>query len=527
VEEQKEYKMIIEPKILEFLGPNLYTNIYYILAELIANSYDADAENVYLIIRDDMIIVEDDGVGMSYNDISANFLNVAVESRKSSADSTTKTFNRKRMGRKGIGKLAALSVSEYVDVMTIKNKLKNGFQMTTHIDNTGLLQSIGDNGISFERITEHGTSIKMRNPKFKINKSPNVIAKNLQVIFPIFSKDFKLHIINGNSEPYIVESPNQDLFDKLSTLITIGSDFSSYKISNDKFCQHKKINLFSKKIKMLDKNNFEVERTLEVKGWIGTYKSVKGTKNNFSDFQENHLSIFANGKLGEFNVLPKVGGNKLIEVYIVGELHVDIFEDSDLVDMSLSNREGYKTDDLRYVESLKIFKKLLDDTLKLHSQYIDEKNKEKSEQKILKLKQMNEKLNTDADKFKNDIKSQISNYLKTNNNDSVYDKVIEKIPSIIDISSDLLGLKTEVDASKKKILISHTSKDKTIANIVYEMLKYNGIKPSEIIYSSSDDEEARFGSYDIYDYLRSFFVKSISKSDFYVIYITSKAMGSS
>lgn len=31
-----EYKMRIEPRILEFLGPNLYTNIYFVLAELIA-----------------------------------------------------------------------------------------------------------------------------------------------------------------------------------------------------------------------------------------------------------------------------------------------------------------------------------------------------------------------------------------------------------------------------------------------------------------------------------------------------------
>ena len=39
----KEYKLNIDPRILELLGPSLYTNIYYIIAELIANAYDADA----------------------------------------------------------------------------------------------------------------------------------------------------------------------------------------------------------------------------------------------------------------------------------------------------------------------------------------------------------------------------------------------------------------------------------------------------------------------------------------------------
>lgn len=49
MEMQKEYEISIDPRILELLGPNLYTNIYYILAELIANAYDADAHNVYII----------------------------------------------------------------------------------------------------------------------------------------------------------------------------------------------------------------------------------------------------------------------------------------------------------------------------------------------------------------------------------------------------------------------------------------------------------------------------------------------
>ena len=51
----KEYKLNIDPRILELLGPSLYTNIYYILAELIANAYDADAHNVYIISNKDDI----------------------------------------------------------------------------------------------------------------------------------------------------------------------------------------------------------------------------------------------------------------------------------------------------------------------------------------------------------------------------------------------------------------------------------------------------------------------------------------
>ena len=44
----KEYKLQIDPgDIKNLLGPSLYTNIYYVLVELIANAWDADAKNVY------------------------------------------------------------------------------------------------------------------------------------------------------------------------------------------------------------------------------------------------------------------------------------------------------------------------------------------------------------------------------------------------------------------------------------------------------------------------------------------------
>lgn len=47
----KEYQLNVDPRILELLGPNLYTNIYYVLAELVANAYDADAHYISFLIK--------------------------------------------------------------------------------------------------------------------------------------------------------------------------------------------------------------------------------------------------------------------------------------------------------------------------------------------------------------------------------------------------------------------------------------------------------------------------------------------
>lgn len=87
-------------------------------------------------------------------------------------------------------------------------------------------------------------------------------------------------------------------------------------------------------------------------------------------------------------------------------------------------------------------------------------------------------------------------------------------------------MKQEVDANKKKILISQTKADKDLSDIVYEMLSFNGVPKRDIIYSNSDDSESIIPILenqidDIFDYLRTFFVESISTQNIYVVFITS------
>ncbi|WP_286746194.1 ATP-binding protein [Roseivirga sp. UBA1976] len=525
----KEYELNIDPRILELLGPNLYTNIYYVLAELIANAYDADAHNVYIIANPDNIRVEDDGHGMSYQAGEVNkYLNVAGESRSSEQDSHTRSGTRRKMGRKGVGKLAALSVSESVDILTISRGEKSGFVLTRRPEGKKL-QAIEDGNIQFDFIKENGTAIVMKEPEYRLHSTLNAVKRNLLKIFPIVSKDFRVHIIRGK-EVEIIEDFDRNIMKELCALITLGDEFAPLTELVPKLFESKHEELvesrspFTNPIVLKNKDGKEIEYALEILGWIGTYISSRGRKAEMTDFPDNFISLFANGKLGEFNILPNVGSNKLNEVYVVGQLHVDLFELSELPDMALSNRQGYKSDDPRY-EKVRdhIRSTLLPDILKRRELYSDFTKAKKKRKKLEEQKRDEERLRQLVDKFRNNISQGAAQTISQLGVNAPLDAIEAIIKESINNNTPELGLKSVVDSQKKKILISQTYSDKSLADIVYSMLNFNNVPSEDILYTNCDDEICRIPEgVSIYDYLRDFFVESYSTEKIYVLFITSE-----
>ena len=530
----KEYKLNIDPRILELLGPSLYTNIYYVLAELIANAYDADAHNVYIIANKDDITVEDDGNGMSYakGDVQ-KYLNVAAVSRNSKEDSYT-PFNRKKMGRKGVGKLAALSVSENVLVKTINDGEKSGFILSRHIGENNLLAPLTDEQITFEKISGNGTSIVMQSPQYKLHSTLKAMKRNLLKIFPLVNQDFKIHLCRG-TETVIVEDFDKEMISELSTLITLGNEFKHLEVYFKTPFPGRIADLLDNRplatvpIRMKDKENVEHDYNVEIKGWIGTYTSTRGRKAELTDFPDNFISLYANQKMGEFNILPVVGQNKLPEVYVDGQLHVDIFELTELPDMALSNRQGYKSDDPRYQAVLDYVRNtLLPDILKKRDAFVNLGKKEKEEKKLEQLRENEASFRRSVDSFRKNTAKKAAKKISTRFGIST-DKAneVESILSEeINSNSPDMGIKSKIDTQKKKILISQTYPDKDLADVVYNMLVFNNVPPEDIIYTNCDDEVSRIpegdvGKSGIYDYLRDFFVDSYSTQKIYVIFVTS------
>jgi hypothetical protein len=239
--------------------------------------------------------------------------------------------------------------------------------------------------------------------------------------------------------------------------------------------------------------------------------------------------LISNNKIGEYNILSYVGKNKLQEVYVVGQLHVNLFEETELPDMALSNRQGYKTDDPRYLEVISfVAKKLLPSIVEIRSIYGNYQKEEKEKEKLKKQEQKEKELRIKIDNYKKKTSSsatrKISKILSQSDKNTL-EKMEKIIEDEMNLFSPIIGIKRKVDTLKKKILITHTSKDKDLSDVIYSLLLFNSVPPEDIIYTNCDDEKSRIPEgKEIYDYLRTFFVESYSTQKIYVIYVTSKNM---
>lgn len=527
---KKIFHIDIEPQILKFLGPSLYTNVYYVLAELIANAWDADADKVYIIDEGTCLTVEDNGTGMSYEegDVS-NYLKVANETRINESQSKTKG-GRLKMGRKGVGKLAALAASKEVHVITVKNNEKTGFILKRDIDNSGNLEELPESETHLKIIEGNGTSIQMLNPEYRLNKGLDVIARNILKLFPVISNDFQIIIKNANGRTKTISGNDMSIISEFAALITLGDEYGFLIDGIDKKLKtspyFKKKDAISDEIYLYDRDGVQQKYNLIIKGWIGAYKSTKDRKVEDKEFSENYLSIYSRGKIGEFNILPRIGSNRLPEVYVVGQLHVDLLEDSSLPDMALSNRQGYRDDDPRYNMVLEKASQLLKDIVNLRVKWGEEQSKEKRKKHFQDLKNKEDEFRARVFEYESSVVDLISNQINKDNADK---KTISHIvSSVLKEKASLLDLKPQIDQNKKKILISHTGEDKDFADLIYKALLFNNFQKEDIIYTSSENQESRIPEdYPIYDYLRDFFVNSISNKKVFVIYATSKKMSSS
>lgn len=108
------------------IGRDLITDRITALFELVKNCYDANAQNVTVTFQNvavgetgGEITIEDDGYGMSFDDIRDKWMVIGTPSKRNSPYSPD-PYNRKCVGEKGIGRFAVDKLGDKVSIISKK-----------------------------------------------------------------------------------------------------------------------------------------------------------------------------------------------------------------------------------------------------------------------------------------------------------------------------------------------------------------------------------------------------------------------
>src|ERR1700733_5753898 len=122
--DERMLTMSFDPNTIDHLGVRMYSTMPPVLAELVANSYDADAKNVEVLLKDESqtkeIIVSDNGDGMSLEDLNTKFLRIGRNRRAEDGAGTT-AEGRLVIGKKGLGKLSFFGIAKEIEIATVKD----------------------------------------------------------------------------------------------------------------------------------------------------------------------------------------------------------------------------------------------------------------------------------------------------------------------------------------------------------------------------------------------------------------------
>lgn len=345
-EKDSQFTFNISLAVLNSLGRNLYRNFITILGEAISNSWDADADNVKIIINREKLemLVIDDGDGMSVSDFSGKFLRIGYSKRTNGSNSRK---GRPYIGRKGIGKLALLSCANRVVIVT----KKAGEPVTGGvIDNSELDEAIQDDrdhesyklgALSSEDIKllggmEQGTIIKFVNLKGGIVNTLENIRKAIALYFrfSLVDESFKIYV-DGNE---INLDDIKDLTDRTQFLWPINKSQDSliYTLST------------------LASRTESVRFNKNISGFIASVKKPKDL-NILGTGEKVGVDLFVNGRLRERDILKHIQSARIPESYMYGQIHYNDL-DGDEIDRFTSSREGIVSDDALFLELLEDIK---------------------------------------------------------------------------------------------------------------------------------------------------------------------------
>ncbi len=538
---------------LKLLGKSLYSNAWSAISELVANGFDANAKNVYVYINnidksDSVIELFDDGDGMDEDGMKL-YTRVGFNKREGKNNNPKDYLP---MGRKGIGKLAALYLSEdyYLLSKTDHSNLK--WQMIykenaeDEEEKPFLSEATGDIKITCNpqwNGCKTGTMIRMNHVNLcgLGNVAVDALSRKLSNFFALDSmNDRQVHlcVVSKQSDPIKFEPVKKEIaFNNMAFLEYSQESKSTLNESIEKCSQniiefpYSKLNGhqtykhtvetsdftsiesldISGTIKCANIDGNEVDKNYRLTGWVGLHSTIeeKQAEKNDPLFTRNkfynpiQLRLYVRNKLAMENFLNVINNTQAFVNYIEGEIHFDILDEDDLPDIATSNRQGLDEHDNRVQVLVDIVKKIVNSLI---NKRIDLSNKIKRRQEELLRKQEDNA----KKQFTKEVEDEVGNFanLSSNQKSTLTTLVSNKIKGDVTPKSDYM------------VFISHSRDDKIICDFIYHLLKKKGAVDKEFFYTSREDN---IEQYNDIDSLAIQIKNNILKNNVLLLYLTSSS----
>jgi hypothetical protein len=332
------YVMRISRTTVDKLGIKLYDKVAAVVAELVANSYDADATHVsvsvpldrWLAVRKGKklvdqglsITVEDDGNGMEPKEAIRDYLVVGKDRRKKGAQGNrSRRFHRLVMGHKGIGKLAPFGICKRIEVRSSGSAGGMGpFTVSHFVMNYARINQDTDEDYHPDTGAEDGAPATARGTKvvlsdFLQRRTPDkeTFHRQLAARFGVAGTDFEIKVNDVTSgESFVIGELEVDVLPETrlkvvhgKLLADDGADLGVPLATED-------------------------GKILETNGWVAMARHA------YKNPELAGVRIYARGKIvattRDFEVQSGFTGEHTIRSYLVGKLQADwLDEDEDLI----------------------------------------------------------------------------------------------------------------------------------------------------------------------------------------------------
>lgn len=424
---------------LKLLGKNLYSNSWSAISELVANGLDAQASSVKLFINmsdkeHSTIEILDNGSGMSYDDLANKYVFMGKNKR----DNLSEELKNSVMGRKGIGKLAALFLSKkyFIITKTTENDETSWYLDSKNADDSSIptLERCNVEDANIETLDiwnayKSGTLIKLTDVDLTgigYSKLEGLKARLANFFLTdSLRSSIEICVLNNQTDKIHFEPVKKDIAFKNMYLLFADNNSSAIKeigktvvVGNAKFSEvsdkPREVKLLTEKefpnIKgekaLILKNGSVRDIEYEMTGWIGVHTSIKNIHAGLNDkrylknevFNPNQLRLYVRKKLAVENFLDILKNTQAFSNYIEGEISFDILDDDRFEDIATTNRQSLVTDDERVkllIDILKpIINKMISERVKLGQEV--KKEDDAIEAKIEHQRQEQERLQEEA-----------------------------------------------------------------------------------------------------------------------------------